>query len=46
MNANSEHQITTAKIEQLVKESKMHRCAMDFDQGFINSVVMRSEDGA
>jgi hypothetical protein len=45
MNANSEHQITTAKIKRLVKEFKMHICAMDFNQGFINSVVVKSEDG-
>jgi hypothetical protein len=45
MNANSKHQITSAKIEQLVKEFKMHICAMVFNQGFINSVVVKSEDG-
>jgi hypothetical protein len=32
------------KIEQMVKQFKTHRCALDFDRGFINSViVMRTE---
>ncbi len=32
------------KIEQMVKQFKMHQCALDFDRGFINSViVMRME---
>jgi hypothetical protein len=33
-------------IEQLVKEFKTHHCAIDFYQGFIHSVIVRSEDGA
>jgi hypothetical protein len=32
------------KIEQMVKQFKMHQCTLDFDRGFINSViVMRME---
>jgi hypothetical protein len=27
------------KIEQLTKDFKMHRCALDFDKGFINMVI-------
>jgi hypothetical protein len=29
------HQITPMKIESLVKDFKTHRCAFDFDKGFI-----------
>jgi hypothetical protein len=33
------------KIEQMVKLFKTHRCALDFDWGFINSViVMQTEN--
>jgi hypothetical protein len=35
------------KIEQMVKQFNTHRCAFDFDRGFINSViVMQEEDKA
>ena len=27
------------KIEQLTKDFKRHRCALDFDKGFINMVI-------
>jgi hypothetical protein len=29
------HQITPMKIESLVKDFETHRCAFDFDKGFI-----------
>ncbi len=29
------------KIEKMVKQFKMHRCALDFDGGFIKSTVLR-----
>jgi hypothetical protein len=28
------------KIEQMVKQFKMHQYTLDFDRGFINSVIM------
>jgi hypothetical protein len=28
------------KVEQMVKQFKMHRYVLDFDQGFINSIIM------
>ena len=37
-------QITPAKIEKLVKEFKTHRCAMDFDRGFIDAVFIKKEE--
>ena len=27
------------KIEQMVKKFRTHRCALDFDQGFINGIL-------
>ncbi len=39
-----QHQITQVKIEQLVKEFKTHRCAMDFDSSFIKSVMVKMEE--
>jgi hypothetical protein len=27
------------KIEQMVKKFSTHRCALDFDQGFINGIL-------
>ena len=32
------------KIEQMVKQFKTHRCALDFDAGFINSVIMKTTE--
>jgi hypothetical protein len=32
-----------AKIEKMVKEFKTHRCALDFDGGFIKSTILRSQ---
>jgi hypothetical protein len=32
--ANDNLAIIPAKLEQMVKKFKMHRCAMDFDHGF------------
>ncbi len=33
------------KIEQMVKLFKMHRCALDYDRGFIHSmIVMQTEN--
>ncbi len=43
---NSERSVPV-QIEQMVKQFKTHRCAFDFDRGFINSViVMQEEDKA
>ena len=30
------------KIEKMVKQFKTHRCALDFDGGFIKSTVLRT----
>jgi dihydropteroate synthase len=35
------HQITPMKIESLVKDFKTHRCVLDFDKGFIKTVIQR-----
>ena len=40
----SQQQITQVKIEQLIKEFKTHRCAMDFDNSFIKSVMVKMEE--
>jgi hypothetical protein len=37
------HQITPMKIESLVKDFKTHRCALDFDKGFIKTVITKKE---
>jgi hypothetical protein len=37
-NFDSSSQILPTKIEQMVKKFKTHRCAMDFDHGFMQSI--------
>lgn len=37
--------ITFAKIENLVKKFKTHRCALDFDQGFVSAVIREQAGG-
>jgi hypothetical protein len=37
------HLITPMKIEALVKDFKTHRCALDFDKGFIKAVITKEE---
>jgi hypothetical protein len=37
-------QLTTVKIEQMVKQFKTHHCAVDFDSTFINSIIVKKED--
>ena len=34
--------ITPDKIESLIKDFKMHRCALDFDKGFIKATMICS----
>jgi hypothetical protein len=34
------YQITPDKIESLIKDFKMHRCALDFDKGFIKAPMI------
>jgi hypothetical protein len=40
---SSDNSIVPVKIEALVKQFKTHLCALDFDHGFIKSVVRKSE---
>jgi hypothetical protein len=37
-------QLTTVKIEQMVKQFKTHRCAVDFDSAFIKSVIVKKDN--
>ncbi len=37
-------QLTTVKIEQMVKQFKTHCCAVDFDSAFIKSVIVKEEN--
>jgi hypothetical protein len=32
------------KIEQMVKKFRTHRCALDFDRGFINGILKDIDD--
>jgi hypothetical protein len=41
--SSTTHQITPMKIESLVKDFKTHRCALDFDKGFIKTVITKKE---
>ncbi len=34
-------ELTTVKIEQMVKQFKTHHCAVDFDSAFIKSVIVK-----
>ncbi len=36
------YNITPDKIESLIKDFKMHRCALDFDKGFIKATMISS----
>jgi hypothetical protein len=42
-NEADTHLITPMKIEALVKDFKTHRCALDFDKGFIKAVITKEE---
>ncbi len=37
-------QLTTVKIEQMVKQFKTHRCSVDFDSAFIKSVIVKKDN--
>jgi hypothetical protein len=41
--ANGDTQLSSAKIESMVKDFKTHRCALDFDSAFIKSVITKKE---
>jgi hypothetical protein len=43
MNKHNKNSIPV-KIEQMIKQFKTHQCALDFGHGFINSVLVRTED--
>jgi hypothetical protein len=36
--------ITPMKIESLVKKFKTHRCALDFDKGFIKAAITTADE--
>ena len=37
-------QLLYSEIERLTKDFKVHRCALDFDQGFVNAELKCAED--
>ena len=39
MNSGNDNDPVVVNVERMRKEYKTHRCAMDFDTKFINSVV-------
>jgi hypothetical protein len=41
---NEQSQLTAVKIEQMVKQFKTHRCAVDFDGAFIRAVIIKKEE--
>jgi hypothetical protein len=41
---NEQSQLTAVKIEQMVKQFKTHRCAVDFDGTFIRAVIIKKEE--
>lgn len=41
---NEQSQLTAVKIEQMVKQFKTHRCAIDFDGAFIRAVIIKKEE--
>jgi hypothetical protein len=34
---SQKQELLFTKIEQMMKDFKVHRCALDFDRGFVNS---------
>ena len=40
---SSDSSVVPVKIEALAKQFNTHHCALDFDHGFIKSVVRKSE---
>ena len=39
-------QLLFSEIQRLMKEFKTHRCALDFDKGFINVILKENNTGA
>jgi hypothetical protein len=39
-----EQQLLFSEIERLMKDFKVHRCALDFDRGFVNAELKRAAD--
>ena len=37
-------QKSAVRIERIVKKFKTHRCALDFDRGFLNAVFREDDD--
>jgi len=44
VTTNETSNLTTVKIEHIVKQFKTHRCAIDFDSSFIKSVTVKHEE--
>ena len=46
-NINFAHDsaLSLVDIENMVKNFKTHRCALDFDRGFINAVLKQIPEG-
>jgi hypothetical protein len=41
---NETSNLTTVKIEHIVKQFKTHQCTIDFDSAFITSVIVKCEE--
>ena len=37
-------QVLYSEIERLMKDFKVHRCALDFDRGFVNAELKRKAE--
>jgi hypothetical protein len=44
MTMNETSNLTTVKIEHIIKQFKTHWCVVDFDSAFIKSAIVKHEE--